>query len=246
MLSNFDKDWGDDANLVPWFTIYAYVLWNLWINRCEVAHGSEGKKVFILVSRCWVSLHEYMSCLSLGPDYMKMKKDVLVAWDFPEQGWMTFNADGSLWSNGNATSGGVMRDASGIWIVGFSHNLGHTTITDAKLIAIFDEVCIVRRFGISHMLIEFDSKAVVDMITEGVNNEHPHARLVNRIRLEFLSSSWNCRHIFREANDVADWFANHAYSLPKGIHEICSCLPGCRSLFLADMNGVCFTRFVST
>ncbi|EEF30254.1 conserved hypothetical protein [Ricinus communis] len=40
--------------------------------------------------------------------------------------------------------------------------------------------------------------------------------------IDLLALDWHVTvvHVFGEANQVADWLANHAIELPIGIHEI--------------------------
>lgn len=94
---------------------------------------------------------------------------------------------------------------------------------------------------------ESDSKVAIELIKHGVNPEHQLAGLVYRIRQLLSNEDWNCQvqHVFREANGVADWLANHAHSFPRGVVEFCSCPAGCADRALVDTRGVCFTRLIS-
>lgn len=246
ILQNCDKEFGrEEYSVYPWFTIFAYVSWNIWLNRCSETYEGKSKNVCDIGDKCRVSLHEYEQCHN-SSETKGPRREVMVAWSFPDQGWYTFNTDGSVWNNGNAAGGGVLRDEAGGWITGFAHNLGNCTIMEAELHAIWDAVSIARRLQINCLRVETDSNMAVQMICNGVNLEHSCASLINHIRGVVFGRSWTCRirHVYREANSVADWLANHAHSLTKGLHEIKNCPSDCSSRFLADLSGVSFPRLV--
>lgn len=199
---------------------------------------------FGLISRCWSNLNEYGRGYGFNAVQVGHKKEVLIAWNFPEFGSLKFNTDGSCWKNGNAAGGGVLRDATGKWIVGFAHNLGKVSITHAELYAIFDALCIAKRLQIASIVVESDSKVAISLINNDTNAEHPHVGLIKRIRKLMSSGDWICQicHVFREANSVADWLANYAHSLPREIVEFGSCPSDCVARAVADLSGACFSR----
>lgn len=53
-----------------------------------------------------------------------------IGWDLPPTGWIKLNTEGAFWStNLKATAGGVLRDHQGVWLAGFSSNLGNCSVT---------------------------------------------------------------------------------------------------------------------
>lgn len=53
------------------------------------------------------------------------RKEVLVSWSKPNEGWVMVNYDGSSIGNlGSALARGLFRDTGGVWLVGFGVNLG--------------------------------------------------------------------------------------------------------------------------
>lgn len=179
---------------------------------------------------------------------MNRKDEILVSWEYPHCGTLKFNMDGSRGNNGNATSGGVLRDDAGRWVSGFARNLGCATITFAELYAIFDALRISKRLHIQCLVVESDSIVAVDLVRSSVTPEHQHASLVRTIRQMLSFEGWDCqlRHVFREANGVADWLANFAHTLPKSLVEFDSCPPECIARFMVDMRGICFPSLVSS
>ncbi|XP_065848508.1 uncharacterized protein [Euphorbia lathyris] len=57
----------------------------------------------------------------------------LVGWSKPIEGVVKLNTDGSCLSNGRIAAGGVLRDAGGAWLAGFTHNLGLGSAFSAEL-----------------------------------------------------------------------------------------------------------------
>lgn len=121
VYSNLHDDWGnDDLYSIPWISVFAYVSWNIWVNRCAVSHGSPSSDGMGIIRHCWANLKESLGCKISGHLPSTRKKEMLISWEHARHGVLKFNTDGSLWSNGNATGGGVLRDAAGVWVIGFA------------------------------------------------------------------------------------------------------------------------------
>lgn len=64
---------------------------------------------------------------------MKGKTSRLIRWIPPEDGWLKVSTDGTVNKvSGNALAGGLIRNQHGMWIAGFSRNIGCCSILDAK------------------------------------------------------------------------------------------------------------------
>jgi hypothetical protein len=70
-----------------------------------------------------------------------------------------------------------------------------------------------RRQGFTHLLVESDSKLLIDMVTESCKlNGNTHI-LVRRIRnFANLHRCVAFKHTWREGNRCADWLANYSLS----------------------------------
>lgn len=55
-------------------------------------------------------------------------------WAKPPEGWVKFNVDGALTAENLASCGGAIRDAAGMWKMGFTRNLGTMNISNAFLV----------------------------------------------------------------------------------------------------------------
>ena len=135
-----------------------------------------------------------------------------VLWVKPTPGLIKLNVDGAAKGNpGLAGEGGVIRDHNGEFIIGFSNYYGHTSNITAEFNAIRDglSLCCDFLIEVSSVIIESDSKTLVDMLKNG------HCKLWQ------VQNQWNqvlCKvkqthviqHQYREANSVADSLANES------------------------------------
>jgi len=63
--------------------------------------------------------------------------EVRVRWEPPMRGWKVLNTDGAVRGNpGSTGAGGVIRGEVGEWVLGFSENVGHCSVTKAEVKAI--------------------------------------------------------------------------------------------------------------
>lgn len=63
-----------------------------------------------------------------------LKSERLIDWVFPSGGWAKVNIDGVSKGNpGLVGGGGVIRDSTGSWLIGFPVNLGNCFSILAKL-----------------------------------------------------------------------------------------------------------------
>ena len=66
-----------------------------------------------------------------------------IRWERPRSDWRKLNTDGSSLGNlGLADGGGVIRDETGNWVVGFSRKIGVTSSFEAELWALRDGLTI--------------------------------------------------------------------------------------------------------
>ena len=57
-----------------------------------------------------------------------------VRWERPNKGWFKLNTDGATNATQNvAGAGGVLRDARGNWVVGFSRKVGNSNSFEAEI-----------------------------------------------------------------------------------------------------------------
>lgn len=90
---NCFNNWGkEDRPDIAWFTIFAYIVWNIWINRCAVTFGKQSKLVEEICYVCDMNIQEYVSCRN-KKGVGTVRKEILIGWNYPDPGWLSFNMD---------------------------------------------------------------------------------------------------------------------------------------------------------
>ena len=103
------------------------------------------------------------------------KKEILINWKSPPDGWLKLNIDGAVKGNpGPAGGGGLLRDHRGNWINGFSANLGWCSYVKAELLALLKGLQLAWNMGVSHLEVEIDSHVALKLTQEPckVNQAH--------------------------------------------------------------------------
>ncbi|KAG7545813.1 Ribonuclease H domain [Arabidopsis suecica] len=170
----------------------------------------------------------------------------LIGWVPPGEGWVKLNTDGASRGNpGVATAGGVLRDKDGNWQRGFAVNIGVCSAPLAELWGVYYGLFIAWESGARRVELEVDSEMVVGFLTQGIGDSHPLSFLA-RLCYGFISKDWIVRikHVYREANRLADGLANYAFSLPLGFHSLADRPAVVDSLALEDVNGTTVLRHV--
>lgn len=104
--------------------------------------------------------------------------------------------------------GGILHNSSGLWISGFSLNLGIATNNIAKLWAIRQGLLLVWYLGFKFVYLETNSTTVITwLIIDGISSQDV-VPLISDCR-NLMAQAWaiHLLHIYREANEFADALA---------------------------------------
>lgn len=101
---------------------------------------------------------------------------------------------------------GAIRNSKGDFIYGFSFRLDHTDILQAELEAILHGLHVCRERHLVRIEVESDSELACNMILNQATVAWKHIYLVRKIR-KLLREVLGLRHIYKQANKVADGFA---------------------------------------
>ncbi|CAL8086110.1 unnamed protein product [Prunus armeniaca] len=158
---------------------------------------------------------------SVGLDYWKLnllpRKDkdfsMMIKWHPPHTGWIEVNFDGSH-MNSQASTGFVILDCNGHVLLASANNLGENSINVSESVALRDGLVAAIDRGWDQIIIEGDSKLVIDSILKKVTPPWSIYQIIQDIRSLSSSVSHVCfQHVFREANFTADEVAKLGHKL---------------------------------
>ncbi|CAN0929906.1 Putative ribonuclease H protein At1g65750, partial [Linum grandiflorum] len=144
----------------------------------------------------------------------------LIGWRPGNESLFTLSTDGSLRSPTKvAAAGGIICTDTGCFVKAFAANLGSCSITRVEMHAIVDVLQLAWTLGILKIRIQSDSRAAIAILTKDSKLDHQHAALVFQFN-ELCRRQWEVHisHIYREANNVADYLANLGHALTYGMH----------------------------
>ncbi|KAF7811665.1 peroxidase 65-like [Senna tora] len=170
-----------------------------------------------------------------------------IGWEPPDHDRVKCNVDGSYFkSTRDAACGGIARDTSGNFLFSFCHRIGCCEIIRAELRGIVDGLEMLWEKGFRKVTIECDSEVALELVSNGVVDTHPCSALVQRVR-SLIDRHWDTElvHVFREANQAADFMAKLSHSLAEGFHVFDSPHVGLRSILAADLNSPLVPRLCS-
>ncbi|XP_061350094.1 uncharacterized protein LOC133295304 [Gastrolobium bilobum] len=246
IISNLDssKDWGMGSD---WPLLFGILAWKIWKCRNSWVFEGDRQNAYSLI-RSAIGFRDSVA-LAANPVFgagnqPRNRIERLVAWCCPPVDWVKLNVDGACDANGTRTGcGGVFRDASGTWIVGFCKNLGSGTVLHAELWACLVGLELAWGRGFRQVWLEGDSLSAQQLITNGCHHDYPAANLVNRIR-NLMQRDWQIymSHIHREGNRVADFLASYSYGFSWVIQEFDCPQSGCIDSLYGDTIGVHWSR----
>ncbi|CAN1155670.1 Putative ribonuclease H protein At1g65750 [Linum perenne] len=137
--------------------------------------------------------------------------------------WIIVNSDGSvLGSRGRAAAGGLLRDSTGRCIDAYAMNLGVCSITRAEIRGALEGISRAWAQGHKKVEVQLDSTAAIAILLDTDSKiEHNHALEVFEFR-DWIRKDWELRlkHVYREANQAADFLANFGHGLQRGCHSV--------------------------
>ncbi|RXI03537.1 hypothetical protein DVH24_004189 [Malus domestica] len=164
------------------------------------------------------------------------------------QAYVKLNVDGSRKSvKGCLSAGGILRAAAGVWIAGFTVNIGVGSVLNAELWGLFHGLTLAWRLGYRKVHVELDSAVAVTLIMDFNSFMHPLAHLITICR-ELLRRDCIClvSHVYREKNRVADGMADLSHKFDIGLHVFYEPPPLVDRLIFEDAVGFPHNRFVNS
>lgn len=172
-----------------WDSLFGCICWHLWIRRNKYILNAELMQTkSILEKSYWMrdtSLkmkHVLKQAITCRDNGARMEK----RWHPPEDGQMKVNTDGAVCQFSSiATVGGLICNKFGVWVSGFTRNIGSCSILMAELQGILDDLQIAWNLGLKKVVIKTDSKEAIQAIQE-TSKEH-YGSTVARSIMKFLT-----------------------------------------------------------
>jgi ribonuclease HI len=229
-----------------WQTTFMTTCWHLWTwrNKTIFEEGFQRPDNPTYVIQNFIKAIEEVAQdrVQKNPHH---KEIVYIGWKRPLDGWVKLNCDGACKGNGElAGCGGLLRQSDGTWIKGFSRKIGACDALHAEMWGLYLGLDMAWREGISHLIVESDSKVLIDMVTNNCKINGTIPSLVQRIQ-EILRREWHTQviHTWREGNRCADWLANFSLSLNSWNLVALESPPNeLQNLMFDDISGACMPR----
>ena len=113
-----------------------------------------------------------------------------------------------------AGCGGVVRDDTGMWLIGFSRSIGRTNSFAAELWGLREALLLCSNLNINALEVELDAKSIVDALGNPLYGNIVISPLLDDCKLLIFRIPQVCiKHCFRQANRCADSLARMSYCL---------------------------------
>ncbi|CAN1228034.1 Putative ribonuclease H protein At1g65750, partial [Linum perenne] len=202
--------------------LFGFVVWLLWGRRNRRVFDQVQLSVQEIISQAmfwgqlWSTSWKAHQLSREAPRNARQAQ--LIGWRLGDEGWFTLNSDGSLHTNLSlAAAGGLIRDDQGRFVVGFVTKLGSCSVVRAEMRGIVEGMSIAWNRGIRKLRIQSDSATAIKILSDTTWVNHQHSHLVRMFR-ELSARNWeiSIEHIYREANNAADFIANSGHNLELG------------------------------
>ncbi|KAE8721874.1 hypothetical protein F3Y22_tig00014862pilonHSYRG00016 [Hibiscus syriacus] len=193
-----------------WSSLFISIVWQLWKQRNDLVFSDLTQPTDALLRRCIVWAKYYANYMP-KPCKPRLIQQTAVLWGKPPAGWMCLNTDGAVsLSTGRGSIGGAIRDSHGVWMVGFSKNIGISSILQAELLGIYIGLTIAQSSGFTKIIVQSDSTWAIKILDD-INAIRSHIPLVQAIA-GLRMCAWELRFqwVPRCSNYVADRLAKFA------------------------------------
>jgi hypothetical protein len=202
---------GDDKKAAGLFATVAWVLWNNRNNRVWNDAEEPGRNLGFKATHMWESWHaaQHLQVRNQHAEQQQQQG----SWRVPTHGWLKCNVDAGFHRALNKTSTGwCLRDHFGRFIRAETTWIdGCCSIVEGESLALLGALHAMEQRGYSNVIIETDSKNVVDAIYRYRAGSSEFSYLVSQINNVLLCNpNFEVKFIKRQANIVAHTLARAA------------------------------------
>ena len=239
-----------------------YLLWCIWKERNDIIfhnqrlliHHIFHKATFLFTE--WDTRTRLDHHVSTGTPFSSNSSSLITAsqhpphiihvrWTPPPASSHKLNFDGSV-CHDSAAAGVIIRDSHGQLLTACAYNLGSAKVFVAEATALQKGLLLAIQQGVTSLHIEGDNLLVINAVLGKCSVPWQIDHLVRDIRAILGSfSSWTLQHIYREANQEADWVANVGHLIDSSfVIDSCS-NSALQSILVNDILGPPLVRRVS-
>ncbi|ONI02233.1 hypothetical protein PRUPE_6G185900, partial [Prunus persica] len=138
---------------------------------------------------------------------VKKKNDILIVikWHLPPTAWIKINFDGYV-INSQASIGFFIQNNDGHVLLAGANNIGKNSINVVESVALQDGLDDAIDRGWGQIVVEGDSKLVIDSVLKKVIFPWSIQQIIQDIwHLNSSIASVRFQHVFREVNFTASW-----------------------------------------
>ena len=229
---------------ITWSILSPFALWTLWLHQNNTGlERMRHHKDMKLETLAKVSEFLYLGMIG---KQTRDKTKIQVQWLLPPSNWFKLNSDGSLLGNPCLVGGGgLIRNERGEWIKGYARAIGITLSVATELWALRDGIHLCSALNLLAVIIELDSKLVVELMKKELDNPNGIDVLVTYCRDSLKAIPCvRIQHCYREATKCADALARWGALLNQDFSIFLEPPPGGALLLSLDSAGAMYDRFV--
>ncbi|WJX23235.1 hypothetical protein P8452_12461 [Trifolium repens] len=231
-----------------WRYIFMVTCWNLWTWRNKSIFEEDFHRPIDPIR----VILDLVQAIDRGDDLHLIRGSrrfdtIYIGWNRPRGDWVKLNCDGAYKESLDlAGCGGLIRDSGGQWLIGYARKIGMCDALHAEMWGMYEGLKIARSKGFSHLIVESDSKLLVDMVTNNCKINGATPVLIRRIR-DLINLPWHVQinHTLREGNRCADWLASYSLTKDSFVSIVVEVPPReLQSILFDDISGACMPRNV--
>lgn len=204
-------------NTTPWYLVFLGAIWSIWIARNKFVFENKPTLPFQLANWALAQGAETAGAIHLGI-FTRFREPIPVRWTIPPPGYFKLNTDGSVnLTTKHASAGGIIRNDEGIWVKGFTINIGEASIFMAELWGLREGLKLCLDVGIQNLCVEMDSISLVKLLNQGLsNNDSVSTLMLDCLALLQQFNNYSITHLYREGNRAADFLAKKGHTAIRG------------------------------
>lgn len=203
---------------INWKITFVEVVRRLWLRRNAFIFRHEQCTTWNTYWNIIQAAREFENAMGMLRFSNLVWREISIKWQPSKKDWIKCNLDGASTDDRSATGcGGLIRDSTGKWRLGFTMGLEEMDGFSQKVWSIATRLIFAWEEGHRCVCLELDLKKALEMIRNSYTADHLLASLFWRID-ELRNREWMVRFgvCYREENESAHWLATEARGQTSG------------------------------